>query len=390
MKLAYLLPDWPDPPLKGYQRIAYERLRRLSTRYEIDVFFFQQSRKRIAADSVLKTSCNAVHEVRLPYARALLSTLCVAASRTPFQVAYYRSNAMRKLFAEACRRSRYDGIIVQTIRLAQYLPDEYLGVAILDAVDAMPISYMRSLTWRPPYMRWLVREEARRLTIYERHIVRRFSHVTVVSHGDVEEYKALLGSSKVAVVPHAVDAAYFRSSGESRIPGAIVLSGNLGYGPNVDAVNYFCREIFPIVLAEYPTAELFLVGARPARSVKNWARSPNVKVVGPVDDLRPYLARAAVSVCPVRHHVGVQTKILEAMAMGTPVVSTRAGISGLGDHKTIPARIADSPAEFAASVVSLLQGNDWTRLSTEGRAFVEARFSWEASVSALERLLARA
>lgn len=179
-------------------------------------------------------------------------------------------------------------------------------------------------------MRSIVREEASRLLDYERELAPRFSHVLLVSSCDVKEYCELLGIHSIQVVPHAVDAKTFKSSGEPRTPGAIVFAGNLGYAPNVDAVSYFCREIFPLVLAGYPNAELWLVSARPARRVKQWARTPNVKLIGPVPDVRPYLARAAVSVCPLRQRAGMQNKLLEAMAMGTPAVSIQLGVQRVG------------------------------------------------------------
>jgi len=384
------MPDWPDPPQKGYQRIAYERVRRLSGANQVDLFFFRQRHQAVVPHGALSGQPGSLHSVRFSYRSAFLSMLRAIPSRVPFQVAYYRSTDMKTAVDEAFRRFTYDAVIVETVRLAQYVPADYKGVTILDAVDPLPISYLRSLAWRPWFMRSMVREEASRLLDYERGLAPRFSHVLLVSSCDAKEYCELLGIDSIQVVPHGVDAKTFKSSGEPRTPGAIVFAGNLGYAPNVDAVSYFCREIFPLVLAGYPNAELWLVGARPARRVRQWARTPNVKLIGPVPDVRPYLARAAVSVCPVRQRAGMQNKLLEAMAMGTPAVSTRAGIAGLGNPETVPVRVADTPGEFAACVVSLLRGEEWDKFSAEGRRFVETRFNWESSVSVLERLIAGA
>lgn len=387
MRIAYILPDWPEPPHKGYQRIALERIRRLGLRHEVEVFYFKTRGGRHAGAGELHKHCAAVHEIDLMLWRSVLGALNAFVSGEPAQIGYYRSARMRALIDSEHAKRPYDVVIVQLVRLAQFLPKNFAGPALLDMIDPLPISYRRSLEWRSWYTRWFFSREAALLIRYERKVVRDFSSVLLVSANELPEYQELLGYKHIAVVPHGVDTEYFSPSSGPRTPGMIVLTGNLGYTPNVDAVNYFCSEVFPAILASQPEATLWLVGARPSANVRRWADGRRIHVTGVVTDIRDYLRRAMVAVCPVRHRVGTQTKILEAMATGTPVVATEAAMSGLVSESLLrPIRVARSPAEFSAHVISLLRGVDWDESAAASRQYVLRHYSWDSSVGALEGL----
>jgi glycosyltransferase involved in cell wall biosynthesis len=166
----------------------------------------------------------------------------------------------------------------------------------------------------------------------------------------------------------------------------IVITGNMNYPPNVDAVEVFCRDIFPLVCRRVPSANLWLVGSNPS-AVRHWTKNQQIKVTGFVPDIRPYLSRAMVSVCVVHLNVGTQTKVLEAMASGTPVVTTSAGNHGVGAISGRHLYVADSSEEFAERVVTLLNGDGWMTLSENGRKFVVENFAWQKSAAKLESIL---
>jgi glycosyltransferase involved in cell wall biosynthesis len=167
-----------------------------------------------------------------------------------------------------------------------------------------------------------------------------------------------------------------------------VFVGNLGYFPNVDAAGWFARQVLPLVAAARPGVMLSLVGARPARAVRQLARKdPHVTLVGPVPEVRSHLAAAAVAVAPLRAGSGQQLKILEAMAAGTPVVATTTAAAGLeavpGEHLLV----ADDPAAFSAHVVTLLDDVSLrVAMAQRARRLVEERYSWERSARDLEAL----
>jgi glycosyltransferase involved in cell wall biosynthesis len=189
---------------------------------------------------------------------------------------------------------------------------------------------------------------------------------------------------------NAVDLRRFAPQADDRLRDAIVFSGNLGYFPNVDGVVWFAREVLPRIRAEVPSASLTIAGARPARAVRQLAAlGPHVAVLGPVPDLAPHIARASVAVAPLRAGSGQSLKVLEAMACRTPTVATRRAVDGLAVEDGTHLLLADDVEEFARQVVRLLRDRALAeRLAAAGRALVEARYDWEASVAALDAIYA--
>jgi len=167
----------------------------------------------------------------------------------------------------------------------------------------------------------------------------------------------------------------------------IVFSGNMFHPPNVDGILFFLRYVFPAVVKQHSSAKLWIVGADPDVRIRKATTNfgNQVMITGKVDDLSPYLRQAKVSVCPIQLKIGVQTKILEALSWATPVVTTSAGNSGIGGRSGSDLWVEDDPGEFARRVVSLLNGENWARLSENGRRLVSERFSWKRSVEQLER-----
>ena len=167
--------------------------------------------------------------------------------------------------------------------------------------------------------------------------------------------------------------------------------GVLDYRPNVDGVVWFCREVWPEVRRRRPRARFALVGRRPAPAVRRLAAQPGVDVVGPVPDVRPHLARAAVVVAPLRIARGVQNKVLEALAMARPAVVSPPVLAGLGAGPGVPVLVAATPAEWVEAVVHLLDDPDARRrLGAAGRRHVEECHRWDHCLEPLEALLAPA
>jgi polysaccharide biosynthesis protein PslH len=188
------------------------------------------------------------------------------------------------------------------------------------------------------------------------------------------------------VVPNGVDLDYFRPTGEPREPATLVFSGKMSYHANHTAALYLLNEVMPLVWRERRDVRVMIVGAGPAPSLQRLAADPRVMVTGYVPDLRPYLARATVAVCPIRYGVGVQNKVLEALAMGAPVITARQTTVALAQLTGRELLVADNAAEFAVGVVQLLgQPEACELLGGAGRAYVEAQYSWDRSALALEQ-----
>lgn len=388
MRILFVTPSFPYPPRRGYSLIAYHQIKYLARRHSIDLISFTDTDEKMADVGGLSQWCKSIRKINLPAWQSYVNIVLDLFTVKPFQVSYYRSAKMTRLVDEILRNNAYDAIIFQLTRMAQYNPGWYRGATILNMVDPFVLSYQRSLPWRPWYLRLGLLFEINRLRKYEREYAPRFARSLLLSENDAKDYGEILDGAKIDWVPYGVDTNYFAtSSAISRQPGMIVMSGSMFYAPNVDAVDYFCRSIFPLVHKQVPNAKLFLVGARPAATVRKWGDSKDICVTGSVPDIRPYLSQAMVSICPVRLDVGTQTKVLEALAMETPVVTTSAGNCGIEAISGQHLYVADAPEEFAERVGALLKGENWKTLSQNGRHFVTENFIWEKSVAKLEKIL---
>jgi glycosyltransferase involved in cell wall biosynthesis len=171
----------------------------------------------------------------------------------------------------------------------------------------------------------------------------------------------------------------------------VVFTGNLGYFANADAAAWFAREAFPAVRAARPSARLLIAGARPSRSVRALARLPGVTVLGPVEDMAAVLRSARVAVAPLQSGSGQQSKILEAMACGTPVVASPLALAGIAAQHGRDLRVGADADGTAAAVLELLEDDELAaRLARAGRRLVDELYTWERSAALLEAAYARA
>lgn len=219
---------------------------------------------------------------------------------------------------------------------------------------------------------------------------RRFDGVSFCSTADQSRARALVPSIRSAVVPNAVDVQYFKPRADDPPPDGrtVIFFGAINYFPNVDGLRWLLRQVWPLVEKTHPHARLKIVGQQPTEEILAF-RGPRVEVTGKVDDLRPHLAAAAVSVAPLRIGGGTRFKILEGMAMSKPIVSTAIGAEGIEGDPGGHFLIAEDPSSFAAAIGRLLDDPAFgARLGSEGRALVERRYSWDAAVRPLEELYA--
>jgi glycosyltransferase involved in cell wall biosynthesis len=202
-----------------------------------------------------------------------------------------------------------------------------------------------------------------------------YAETVVVSERDREELVAINPALKVTVIPNGVDTYEFRPRPVGRIP-ALLFVGNYEYAPNVDAALRLATEIFPAVQKRMPQARLWLVGNAPPPELTSLV-SDSIRVTGRVPDVRPYLARASAFVSPLRLGAGIKNKVLEALAMGCPVVATPISLDGIAVSDGQDAIRTDG-AEMVEAIVRLLDDADLrTTLSINGRKLIEARYSWD-------------
>jgi glycosyltransferase involved in cell wall biosynthesis len=220
--------------------------------------------------------------------------------------------------------------------------------------------------------------------------LRKAGAVLFVSQADADSFKRVMPTAKTVVVENGVDEDYFSPATTLPSGGAaseIVFEGSMFFAPNIDAARYFVEAILPIVRKAVPQVRFTIVGRNPTREVLALA-SHGVEVTGSVPDVRPYLQRAQVFVCPMRSGAGIKNKILQAWAMGKAIVSTTAGVGSLKTTEGQNILIRDTAEEFAAAVVGLLRDPaQAARLGEAGRSTIESHYTWAAKSAELEALM---
>jgi glycosyltransferase involved in cell wall biosynthesis len=229
------------------------------------------------------------------------------------------------------------------------------------------------------FRRWYIREQWRKVKQFERTALGWVDAAAAVSDLDCARLEKERAGLQIALIPNGVDLEYFDTLPQPNQRRHLVFTGSMDWRPNQDAARYFTREIFPLLKRARPDLECTFVGRNPPEDIKRLAEVPGVHVTGTVDDVRPYVERAAVYVVPLRIGGGSRLKILEALAMGRAVVSTTIGAEGLdvvhGQHLLL----ADDPRSFASSVLRLIEEPErCVELAGKGRRLVERRYGWDA------------
>jgi len=381
----------PYPPDKGDKIRSFNQVRALSKNHRVHLaFLIDDPADRVHLPAVQGLGATVDWAYRDPYASAARAALALP-SRTPLSVAAFHSPALHRKIANRIREERPDAALVFSTAMAPYVWGERGMAKVLDLVDADSAKWRSYADYHAPPMSWIYREEARRLARYEIAAVEDFDEAVVVSEAEAEILRSGGSRRKITVIPGGVDVDYFQpepNAPETGAEPAMVFCGAMDYLPNIDAVLAFSSEVFPLIRSQEPASTFYIVGRNPTPAVRRLADVPGVVVTGSVPDTRPYLRRSRVAVAPLRIARGIQYKVLEAMAMGLPVVGTRAAFQGIGATPEDGIRIGDSPREAAEAVLEFLRSPDARGRSSVGvREFVMRRHRWEGHYAMLEALL---
>jgi len=385
MKLLIILPRVPFPLDKGDKLRAYHQIKQLSKDHEIILFALSESGVSGSFAEQLRAFCSKVVLYPLDRGKIAGNLLRSFFEGIPFQVGYFYHPGAQRLVDELIRDHQPDHIYCQLIRTAPYAAGHEGIPNTLDYMDAFSKGIERRLRTDPFYMRPLLRMEHRRLLAFERRAFDMFQNKTIISDQD----KSLIPHprrSAITVVPNGIDTEWFRPQGCAKTFD-IIFHGNMDYPPNVESVVYLVRDVMPLVWRTLPGARLIISGANPCSTVRRLA-SERVKVSGWVDDIRDNYARSRLMVAPMQISIGLQNKLLEAMAMGLPCVTSSLANNALGARPGEQIRIADSPQEYADHIVELLTDDVKSRnLGSKGRAYVLENFSWPKTTALLSGLM---
>jgi len=318
------------------------------------------------------------------------------ASRVPLSITRNRSSRMTSLVERACRETEFDAVFVDGWLMAQYLPEGFAGKKLLHEHNAEYVMWERQAAIvRGPGLRRLVRAEARRVRAYEAGIMGQFDVVLAVSE---EDRKALIeigaAEKKVKVLPNLPEQELLKAPpltfGHSA---ALVLYlGTLSWQPNVEGIERFLREVWPLVHRQRPEARLQIAGQGASTRLRKLAgKGKGVELVEEVPDTEPLYKRARVFIEATRSGGGTKVKLLNALARGLPIVASPEAVAGLEVVAGEQALVADKPPTMAAGVVQLLTDAPvWRRLSENGRQLIEERYTPRVAFKVLDAALGRA
>lgn len=366
----------------------YNLIRELSRRHEVTVLATAQAAETSdLAD--LRAMCERVEIVPLRLSVSLRSCGLAALRGDPLQSAYCQMPEVGSRLTDLLATNRYDVAHVEHLRAAfvrELLPTEL--PRIFDSVDCISLLLDRTIqSSHSMRQRFLAGAEHGRTRRYEARLLRHFDQTIVTSDDDKRALRALAPTARVAVVPNGVNMHYFHPVDGPRDTATIVFTGKMSYHANVTAALHFAREIFPRVRQVRPDARLQIVGSEPPKAVRALNDDPAIEVTGYVADLRTVIGRATVAVCPVTVKVGIQNKVLEAMAMATPVVASRLGATGLLANPGQDFLVANGPADFAQLVCRLIADSSLRqRIGLAGRRFVESHHRWEDAAVRFDEL----
>lgn len=383
MELLFLTPQLPFPPHQGTTLRTFNIVKHVAQRHSITLLSFGTA-SELKAATPLASLCRSI-EIVEPPARTLsgraYSTLF---SKLPDMALRLESDRMRDLIERILRENKFDWVQVEGIEMARYtsISRADLPRVLFDDHNA-EYKLQRSAFFSDSLIptRWHAALYSliqwRKLRSFERSACIAARSVVSVSLGDSEALCALDRRIKPIVISNGVDTGFYQFSSERTELPLLVFTGKMDFRPNIDAMVWFCSEILPIVQKEIPEVKLKIVGQKPTSRILRLREDSRVEVTGAVDDVRPHISTASVYVVPLRMGGGTRLKILEAMAMGKAIVSTKIGAEGLGYVDGRDLVVADSPEVFAREVIMLLRNEKMRfELGENARALVEKRYDW--------------
>jgi sugar transferase (PEP-CTERM/EpsH1 system associated) len=392
VNILYIAHRIPYPPNKGEKIRAFHQIRHLSKNHTVHLVCMVDDPADLPHIKTLEQYCASVEAVyRYKSATLLLAPLALLTPKPLSVISFYRGHLARKI-AQKLETEKFDGIFVSSSAMAEYVLQVSNIAKVIDFVDVDSEKWRLYAAHHSFPLSWIYQIEAKRLAKYEEKIAKLFDHSIFISAEEIRLFQQRVNDRPISVISNGVDLDYFTFSKRElchAVSPTIVFTGVMDYFPNIDAVRYFCQEIFPLVREAVPEVKFYIVGRNPTRHVKKLACRPNVIVSGTVPDVRPYLAKATIAVAPFRIARGVQNKVLEAMATGLPIVGTSQAFKGIEATEHDGIRIADAPNRFALEVSAFLLGDSALRqqCARQARRYVEKHHQWEDQGAKLENLL---
>lgn len=387
MKLLVILSRIPYPLEKGDKLRAFHQLKELNKRHELILCCLTDENPKEEVLEKVKDICSQLHVFKLEKWRIYLNLLAGIFSRKPFQVHYFYQRAIHAGIKSILEESEPDHIFCQLIRTAEYAKHEYNYNKTLDYQDAFSKGMERRADRANFPFREIYNIERNRLVAYENISFEYFENKIIISDED-RRYIYHPEREDIHVITNGIDTEFFHPHHRAEIKYDLVFVGNMSYPPNIETATYIVEEVLPLLRKNRPEIRLLIAGASPVKRVLQMDNLTGVTVKAGLKDIRDAYASGKIFFAPMLIGTGLQNKLLEAMAMQKPSLTSKLANRALGGTPGENILIGETPAEYAEQIELLLQNNDLCEtLGQNGRNYVEANFSWEASGYELEKVM---
>lgn len=393
MKILIACKEFPHSKVIGGPILIYNRLKYLAKNHFVSLTAFSKPGDEIHIPSV-QPLCHDLRLVPLPPKRSPLKTAVdfIASPVPNYFLRVHGSAEMAHTIAEMVKKDNYDFVIAEYSAMGQFLHENPELPPTRRIMSVHECYYMARLkSFRHHKLGLDKLKEAinlKGLKKYEFDMYRNADKVLTLTPQGKNELLAISPDLDIAIVPHGVDVEAFSFSPEAEEKYSLVFLGNYLHYPNVDAILYFHETIWPGLKKALPRLKFYVVGQAPPPEITRLSADKSIVVTGKVDDVTPYLRRGKVFICPVRLGGGFRGKILEAMALGRPVVSTRLGAEGIPALSGENIILADTPDDFVKGIADLIENADlYRRIQNNARKLMEDHYAWEKGVARLEIVL---
>lgn len=387
MKILVVLPRFPYPLEKGDKLRAYHQIVELSKRHEIYLFAVSHTKVTPEQRAALEPYCKSIAVVTPTRFTAWFNVVRNYFRSKSLQMGYWDSRRARRSVKQMAKQIEPDIVYNQMVRTVPFVA-RLPYPKVMDFQDSLSLNTERRMEQSKGLWRSVLHYEFKMLRSTEYNAFKIFDALTIISEIDSEAIPHKK-NGEIYLVPNGVDFDHFRADALTHASDntySLVFCGNLSYAPNVDAARYLVREVMPLVWQKEPQATLLLAGASPKAAVRALA-SDRVSVQASLPDIRTAYASADIFVAPMRIGSGLQNKLLEAMSMKLPCVTTTLANDALGATPGTHLLLGDTPQEMADNIVKLLSDKELAcRIAQEGNAYVRQHYSWETAVAPLENI----
>ena len=384
MKLFFLLPRVPYPTEKGDKLRAFHQIAHLAKKHEIIICALNEGVLHEDAIPVLSKYATAVHIIPISKSTIFSNIIRALFTGKPLQVGYYYNKSTEKIIHGLIDKYKPDHIFCQLIRMAEYVKDLPLPKT-LDYQDVFSKGVERRLASSSIFLRPFLKLEYQRMLDSERMAFDRFDNKIIISYPD-RELIPHPDREKIVVVANGVDTTFFHPLERDK-EYDLVFTGNMSYPPNIHSCEFLVNKILPLVLEKKPGLNVLVAGANPTMRVQV-LRSPQVEISGWVPDMREAYAQAKIFIAPMQLGTGLQNKLLEAMAMKIPCITSHLANQALNALPGEEILIGDTPRDYADHIIMLLENPLLANsIAEKGYQFILKKYSWEAETAKIEALI---